>query len=98
MDPAEAAVVAAEGSPVPLAVLTHPGGEVVVNNAHIGIGARAARQASLTGLHVHGGYGFMLEYDIQLYFRRAKAWPLALGDPRRELRRVGAMVLGREVV
>ncbi|HEX5367305.1 MAG TPA: acyl-CoA dehydrogenase family protein [Acidimicrobiales bacterium] len=60
-------------------------------------GARAARQASLTGLHVHGGYGFMLEYDIQLYFRRAKAWPLALGDPRRELRRVGKMVLGREV-
>jgi alkylation response protein AidB-like acyl-CoA dehydrogenase len=60
-------------------------------------GARAARQASLTGLHVHGGYGYMLEYDIQLYFRRAKAWPLALGDQRRELRQVGAMVLGREV-
>jgi len=35
-------------------------------------------------LQFHGGYGFTLEYDIQLYFRRAKAWPLALGDPRRE--------------
>jgi alkylation response protein AidB-like acyl-CoA dehydrogenase len=34
-------------------------------------------------LHVHGGYGFTLEYDIQLYYRRAQAWPLALGDPRR---------------
>ena len=32
-------------------------------------------------LHVHGGYGFTLEYDIQLYLRRAKAWPLLLGDP-----------------
>jgi alkylation response protein AidB-like acyl-CoA dehydrogenase len=32
-------------------------------------------------LHFHGGYGYTLEYDIQLYFRRAKAWPLAYGDP-----------------
>jgi alkylation response protein AidB-like acyl-CoA dehydrogenase len=31
-------------------------------------------------LHFHGGYGFTLEYDIQLYFRRAKAWPLVAGD------------------
>ncbi len=44
---------------------------------------RAARHASNVGLHVHGGYGFTLEYDIQLYYRRAQAWPLALGDPRR---------------
>ncbi|BBZ78038.1 isovaleryl-CoA dehydrogenase [Mycolicibacterium anyangense] len=29
----------------------------------------------------HGGYGFTLEYDIQLYLRRAKAWSLAAGDP-----------------
>ena len=25
-------------------------------------------------LHFHGGYGFMMEYDIQLYYRRARAW------------------------
>jgi alkylation response protein AidB-like acyl-CoA dehydrogenase len=31
-------------------------------------------------LHFHGGYGYTLEYDIQLYFRRAKAWPLVAGD------------------
>ncbi len=30
-------------------------------------------------LQFHGGYGYTLEYDIQLYFRRAKAWPLAGG-------------------
>ncbi len=23
----------------------------------------------------------MLEYDIQLYFRRAKAWPAQFGEP-----------------
>lgn len=33
-------------------------------------------------LQFHGGYGFTLEYDIQLYLRRAKAWPLLFGDPR----------------
>ncbi|SHN46569.1 acyl-CoA dehydrogenase family protein [Cryptosporangium aurantiacum] len=33
-------------------------------------------------LQFHGGYGYTLEYDIQLYLRRAKAWPLALGAPR----------------
>jgi len=32
-------------------------------------------------LQFHGGYGYTLEYDIQLFLRRAKAWPLSLGDP-----------------
>jgi hypothetical protein len=43
------------------------------------IGFRTAREA----LQFHGGYGYTLEYDIQLYFRRTKAWPLA-GGSRRE--------------
>jgi alkylation response protein AidB-like acyl-CoA dehydrogenase len=42
-----------------------------------------ARDASYRSLHFHGGYGFMTEYDIQLYFRRAKAWPAILMEPRR---------------
>jgi len=41
-------------------------------------------------LHFHGGYGYTLEYDIQLYFRRAKAWPLMAGD-----RRAGYAALAR---
>jgi alkylation response protein AidB-like acyl-CoA dehydrogenase len=41
----------------------------------------AFRTAS-ESLHFHGGYGYTLEYDIQLYFRRAKAWPLVAGDRR----------------
>jgi len=40
------------------------------------------------GVQLHGGYGYTLEYDIQLYFRRARSWPLALGDPRREYQRL----------
>ncbi len=43
--------------------------------------AEAAREASYRSLHYHGGYGFMLEFDIQLYFRRAKAWPALLAEP-----------------
>jgi alkylation response protein AidB-like acyl-CoA dehydrogenase len=42
-----------------------------------------AREASYRSLHFHGGYGFMMEYDIQLYFRRAKAWAAILMEPRR---------------
>ena len=47
--------------------------------------AETAYQAAGHSLHVHGGYGFMEEYDIQLYYRRAKAWAVAFADPRREL-------------
>ena len=43
--------------------------------------AEAAREASYRSLHYHGGYGFMLEFDIQLYFRRAKAWPAQFAEP-----------------
>ena len=57
--------------------------------------AEAAQQSAGTALHVHGGYGFMLEYDVQLFFRRAKAWPLALGDPMRELDRIADLRYGR---
>jgi alkylation response protein AidB-like acyl-CoA dehydrogenase len=46
-----------------------------------GFATDAARQASDRSLHYHGGYGFMLEYDVQLYFRRATAWPAVFGEP-----------------
>ena len=47
--------------------------------------AEAAESAVTDALHFHGGYGFMLEYDIQLYFRRIKAWVLLNGDRQHEL-------------
>ncbi len=43
--------------------------------------SRVGFRVAAESLHLHGGYGYTLEYDIQLYFRRAKAWPLAYGDP-----------------
>ena len=46
-----------------------------------GFSAEAAREASYRSLHYHGGYGFMVEFDIQLYFRRARAWPAVFGEP-----------------
>jgi alkylation response protein AidB-like acyl-CoA dehydrogenase len=42
---------------------------------------QVAEEAAGFSLHVHGGYGFMLEYDVQLHVRRAKAARLVLGDP-----------------
>jgi alkylation response protein AidB-like acyl-CoA dehydrogenase len=46
-----------------------------------GFCSEAARDASYRSLHYHGGYGFMLEFDTQLYYRRAKAWPAVFGEP-----------------
>jgi alkylation response protein AidB-like acyl-CoA dehydrogenase len=51
-----------------------------------GLAAEVAEQAATDALHFHGGYGFMLEYDIQLYLRRIKGLVLLNGDPARELR------------
>jgi alkylation response protein AidB-like acyl-CoA dehydrogenase len=48
-------------------------------------------------LHYHGGYGFTTEYDIQLYFRRAKAYSLLWGDPRAEFRHLGDLLFTSEV-
>ncbi|HEX4376576.1 MAG TPA: acyl-CoA dehydrogenase [Steroidobacteraceae bacterium] len=50
---------------------------------------RTATSAVKHSVHTFGGYGLTLEYDLQLYHRRAKAWPLALGDPQLELVRAG---------
>jgi alkylation response protein AidB-like acyl-CoA dehydrogenase len=46
--------------------------------------SKLALKSAGDALHVHGGIGFTMEHDIQLYYRRAKAWPLLLGDPRHE--------------
>jgi alkylation response protein AidB-like acyl-CoA dehydrogenase len=46
--------------------------------------AQSAFKTASDSLHFHGGYGYTLEYDIQLYFRRAKSWSLLAGDPRHQ--------------
>ena len=52
-----------------------------------------ARQSASNGLHFHGGHGYTWEQDIQMYFRRATAWPLALGDYRAEYQTVAGRLL-----
>lgn len=40
----------------------------------------ATERATYDALHVHGGYGFMLEYDVQLHYRRVRGWARVWGD------------------
>ena len=54
----------------------------------------SAGKAAAKALHVFGGYGLSLEYDIQLFHRRAKGWPLVFGDPVFELVKVGERLWG----
>ena len=49
--------------------------------------SRAAEAATYDALHVHGGYGFMLEYDVQLHYRRARGWTRVWGDADQGYRR-----------
>ncbi|KHK88975.1 acyl-CoA dehydrogenase [Novosphingobium malaysiense] len=51
--------------------------------------SRTASNSVGHALHTFGGYGLTNEYDIQLYHRRAKAWPLVLGDPQQVLQQGG---------
>jgi alkylation response protein AidB-like acyl-CoA dehydrogenase len=49
--------------------------------------SETARDASYRSLHFHGGYGFMMEHDIQLLWRRARAWSMVWGEPAAAYRR-----------
>lgn len=54
-----------------------------------------SNKATADAIHLHGGVGFTLECDEQLYFRRAKAWPLIFGDPRHETQRLADLVIAK---
>jgi len=56
--------------------------------------AEQAQRASERVLHYHGGYGFMEEYDIQLFYRRAKGWANVLDQPSREYARLADLRYG----
>lgn len=55
--------------------------------------AEAAMGSAATSLQYHGGYGYAEEYDIQLYYRRAKAWMLQYDDPAVEYQRLADAIL-----
>ncbi|ORV82944.1 acyl-CoA dehydrogenase family protein [Mycolicibacterium iranicum] len=48
----------------------------------------SARDATRRSLHIHGGYGFGMEGDIQLFYRRVRGWALVFGDANVALDRV----------
>lgn len=50
--------------------------------------SRAAELAVVTAAQLHGGIGFMQEYELQFHFRRAKADQLRLGGEQALLERV----------
>jgi alkylation response protein AidB-like acyl-CoA dehydrogenase len=56
--------------------------------------AEESQRASDRALHFHGGYGFMEEYDIQLFYRRAKGWANVLDDPAHEYARLADLRYG----
>jgi alkylation response protein AidB-like acyl-CoA dehydrogenase len=56
--------------------------------------AEHAQRVSERALHFHGGYGFMEEYDIQLFYRRAKGWANVLDEPAREYARLADLRYG----
>ena len=70
------------------AVAEDPGRSAQLAAMAFAFAAETARNATDVALHVHGGYGFMLEYDIQLYYRRSRAWANVLMSPSAAARRV----------
>jgi alkylation response protein AidB-like acyl-CoA dehydrogenase len=56
--------------------------------------AEQSQRATDRALHYHGGYGFMEEYDIQLFYRRAKGWANVLDQPGREYARLADLRYG----
>jgi alkylation response protein AidB-like acyl-CoA dehydrogenase len=54
--------------------------------------SETARATTAAALQYHGGKGYTLEHDIQLFHRRAKGWPLVLGDAAEQWRALGALL------
>jgi alkylation response protein AidB-like acyl-CoA dehydrogenase len=52
--------------------------------------SETARDATYQAVHFHGGVGFTLEHDAQLYYRRVRGWARAWGAPLDAYRRVSA--------
>jgi alkylation response protein AidB-like acyl-CoA dehydrogenase len=55
----------------------------------------AFREASARSIQIHGGFGFTIEADPQLFFRRAKHLQLFHGDPDQLADRIADQLLGK---
>jgi alkylation response protein AidB-like acyl-CoA dehydrogenase len=49
--------------------------------------SETARDVTYNAVHFHGGYGFTLESDPQLFYRRARGWARVWGEPEDAYRR-----------
>ena len=56
--------------------------------------SETAERATYHAIHFHGGYGFMLEHDVQLFYRRARGWARVWGGAEAGYRRAAAARYG----
>ncbi len=70
-----------------------PGGPALASMA-FAFAAHTARTTTTRALHAFGGYGFMEEYDVQLYHRRARSWTLVHQSVPDELRHLARTLWG----
>lgn len=59
-------------------------------------GSQTAIRTADIALHTHGGYGFSTEYDIQLFYRRARALSSIAGGAKEELQTVAELCFDRD--
>jgi alkylation response protein AidB-like acyl-CoA dehydrogenase len=57
--------------------------------------SETAERATYDAVHFHGGYGFMLEHDMQLYYRRSRGWARLWGDAEAAYRRAADIRYGQ---
>jgi alkylation response protein AidB-like acyl-CoA dehydrogenase len=56
--------------------------------------SETAQRATYDAIHFHGGYGFMLEHDVQLFYRRVRTSARVWGDAEDGYRRAAAARYG----
>jgi len=56
--------------------------------------SEAYRYVTTEGVQIHGGLGFTWDLDMQLYYKRAKASEMLLGDARWNRERIAEQALG----
>jgi alkylation response protein AidB-like acyl-CoA dehydrogenase len=56
--------------------------------------SEAYRHVTTEGVQIHGGLGFTWDLDVQLYYKRAKASEMLLGDARWNRERIAELALG----
>lgn len=66
---------------------------VVLAGMALVVAADAALTTTDHALHYHGGYGYSKEYDIQLYYRRARGWALSAGSTSARVRELADVLL-----